>query len=912
MSEPASGIATIEGHRSGRFLRWIVLGCALVFVIAAVVLPLININRYHRTIAESLTRSVGRPVHLGSVQLQLLPHTGLAITDFVVEEDPGSGAEPLLRAPSVTVSLRPSSLWRGRLGVGRIDLDNASVNLVRDTGGQWNFGSLLIHAARTPNAPTAQRHATAALRFPYIEFRSARINFKTGAEKKSFSFLNSDISIWLAEPDQWRLRFEAQPARTDLDLDLADTGLMRIEGSLNRASALDQIQVELHAEWDKAPLGQVSRMIFGKDSGWRGLLRAEADFAGDMRNLQMKTRIRVDDAHRQEFTPLTQLNVDARCRGVYRGATRSVDDLTCLWPVGDGHLLLTGSASKATQAEAHLTLEINHTPASFAISALGLLRRGLTPTLSSTGLINGQFVYSGQFASSSRAPALSGQATVESLALGFPGLERPVAFPILHFVTPELVAPPAHARRGKSRQKASLSGEAHGHPAILLEAAPLALGAPNPVEISGQFTGAGFAVHVAGQADLGRLAELSKSSGLLGSSLGYVTLPRAGPQPSAALDLTFAGPWMTPVNESAGVSTTQGWLRIEHAQAKLDWLPEPVEIASATANFSVDQVTWSNASLTVNGISAHGSLSYPLRCDGADECAAQGIGEQGNTASVDAGHFGLEIANLDAAALESALIGGGRHGELLNAILAQVGRRTAPWPPLDGTVHVGVLTLGGLALHDARGTLTVRGSRLEIASLDAATLGGSVNIAGSIETAGNRPAYSLDLNWSGVGIVQAAAIFHEKWGTGTVNGKAQLSLEGYSAADLVSSARGTFQWDWVNGSLATSAPLAAGASIAAGGPLTEEASARLEKASFADVTAAKFSPAHFSRWPANGTIADRALKFNPPNLTNPVTGTISFQRELDLLWPARDASTLRIRGTLAHPMLESPQTASEH
>src|SRR5271155_1095770 len=121
MSEPATGIA--PERRTRIRLRWIVLALVLVFLAAAVILPLINISRYHRTIAESLSHSIGRPVHLGSVQLQLLPRPGLAITDFVVEEDPGFGAEPILRAPSVTVSLRITSLWRGRLEVARIAFD---------------------------------------------------------------------------------------------------------------------------------------------------------------------------------------------------------------------------------------------------------------------------------------------------------------------------------------------------------------------------------------------------------------------------------------------------------------------------------------------------------------------------------------------------------------------------------------------------------------------------------------------------------------------------------------------------------------------------------------------------------------------------------------------------------------------
>ena len=71
---------------------------------------------------------------------------------------------------------------------------------------------------------------------------------------------------------------------------------------------------------------------------------------------------------------------------------------------------------------------------------------------------------------------------------------------------------------------------------------------------------------------------------------------------------------------------------------------------------------------------------------------------------------------------------------------------------------------------------------------------------------GGHPAYSLDLNWSGISVSQSAAIFHEKWGAGTVSGKATLALEGYSASDLASSAHGTFQWDWVNGTLVAGAP----------------------------------------------------------------------------------------------------------
>ena len=892
MSGPATGIAPVHRRR----LRWTVLALLLAFAAAAVVLPLINISRYHHTIAETISRSIGRPVHLGSVQLQLLPRPGLALSDFVVEEDPGFGAEPLLRAPSVTVSLRLSSLWRERLEVSRIDLDNASLNVVNDARGQWNFSSLLIQAARTPNAPTAQRHATQELRFPYIEFRSARINFKSGAEKKAVSFLNADLSIWLDQPNQWQLRFEAQPARTDLDLDLADTGLMRLEGSVNRATALDQIPVKLHAEWDKAPLGQVSRMLFGEDSGWRGLLSAEADFTGDIRNLSVNARLRVDDAHHQEFTPPTPLNIDARCRAVYQGTARSVDDLTCLWPVGDGHLLLTGAIKTLARPEANLTLEINHTPASFAVTALGLLRRGLTPSLDAAGLINGHFTYAGgPFAAHRKSPTLSGEAFVEALSLSFPGIGKPLAFPTLHFVTVP-PAPSRHAKRPASKAAHSAKpASLPAHVTVFLDPAAIDLDAPNPLQLSGRFTANDFALRLAGQADLVRFAALTKSSGLLGSSLTSITSPPAGPRATANLDLTVEGPWVAPLTGASPPlpsAVTQGILRIERAQARLDWLPEPVEIASASAAFSPGKVTWSDAAFTVNGIAARGSFTHPLPC-GAPDCAASGSEDPVE-------HFNLDIPSLDAAALQSALMGAGRHNEFLSAILAEVERRTAPWPALDGAVHIGVLTLDTVSLHDARAVLRVKGRRMEIASLAAAALGGSLNVAGSVETTGRRPVYKLNLTWSGVSVPQVAAVFHEKWGAGAIDGAASLTLEGYSASDLAGSARGTFQWDWARGSLGSGAPGAAGA------PAMPRL-ANLEKASLTGPQAAKF-PVNFSRWRASGTIADRTLKLDPADRTNLVTGTISFNRELDLSWPVSEDTALHLAGTLAHPSITSPQT----
>ena len=860
MSGTAPGIARASLHRRDRVLRWLSLALIAAVVIAAFVLPLININRYHRSISDTVARSIGHPVHLGSVKLQLLPRPGLAITDFVVAENPGFGAEPLLRSPSVVVSVRLTSLWRGRLEVSRIDLDDASMNLVHDAKGQWNFASLLEQAARIPNAPTAQRHASGTPRFPYIQFKSARINFKSGNEKKGFAFLNSDLSIWLDNPQQWRLRFEAQPARTDLALDIEDMGTMRVEGSLDRAPTLDQMPVKLHAEWNRAELGQASRMILADDPGWRGDLRAEADLAGQMSDLHLTTRVRIADAHRQEFSPLTPLNIDTQCRAEYRHSTQTIEDLTCLWPVGDGHLLLTGEVKQFSSPQAQLKLEINQTPASFAVNVLGLLRASLPSSLRATGLINGSFTYA-----SAAVPQLTGEAMVPSLSLTLPDGGAPFVLQSVHFTTQNLphISAPAQAGSRKNKARSAANAAVPAASTIFLDGAALDVGAPTPLQIAGQFTLAGFSLRMTGQAGVGRLKDLGVSFAALRPAITHLA-----PLGIADMDLTFAGPWLTePMMTSDGLSSPpgssiQGWLRLENAQAKLDWLPETVKIASAAANFGDGRIRWSNMNITVNGIAIRGSADAAMRCESGATCPIR---------------FNLDLPELDAAALQSALLGAGRHGELLDTILAQVERKTASWPAMNGQTHVGSFMLGDLALDNVRTSLSVEDHHLQITSLDAAALGGSTHVTAAVDASGSQPQYSVEADWSGINVTGIGGLFQEKWpASGVMDGGLHLTLQGYSRSDLAGTAKGTFHWLWHSGSLMASS----GESAAKG-----------------------ITPAHFNAWSASGTLSDRTFTLNKAGAINPVSGTITFDRKLDLQWPGAAASTpMHIGGTLAHPV----------
>src|SRR5580698_6307060 len=243
---------------------------ALVILLLVLLPPLISVNRYQKRIANSISDSLGRPVHLDRVSLNLLPLPGFILDNLVADEDPAFGSEPVIRPNSVRATLRISSLWRRRVEFSTISFTDPSVNLVHLADGKWNLESILLHAAHIDAAPTAQRRAGAAPRFPYIEATGARLNLKLNHEKIPLSLTDADFALWLPDPQQWHLRISAHPARTDTNV--SDTGTVQLEGTLGRAASLGQVPISLSGQWRNVPLGAASRVLLGRDAGLRGYM----------------------------------------------------------------------------------------------------------------------------------------------------------------------------------------------------------------------------------------------------------------------------------------------------------------------------------------------------------------------------------------------------------------------------------------------------------------------------------------------------------------------------------------------------------------------------------------------------------------------------------------------------------------
>ena len=531
-----------QGRQKKRRRIWLALAALLALLAVLLVPPLVSVSRYKSQIASLMASSLGRPVRLSSMRLRLLPRPGFVLYDLTVEEDPAFGAEPLLRANTVTAIIRLLSLWRGRLELSEVIVDEASVNLVRRPDGRWNLDPLFQTAASKAGAATNAGEKR-AVPFPYMVATNSRVNIKNGVEKMPFSLIDTDLSFWQEDPGVWRLRLRGQPARTDVSLELGDTGVVELNATVRGAPELQQMPLRLDLEWRDAQLGQLTRLATGSDAGWRGDLRGEVHLDGTADAARITSRLRATGVHRAEFAPPEPMDFDANCSLIYHYSQRAVENFACDSPLGSGRIRILGDMP-GNGDQPHYSVEMDRVPVAAGLDALRTVRNGVDPGLEAAGTISGKISYaktatnqapaktavavkvenshSAKTGAVARGPAkagpLTGSFTVEGLQFTGGGLSRPLQ-------ASRMVLEPAAVTQGHSQ---ALSGTV-----------AIPAGATVPLTLSVRLGFRSYQVSVRGQASIQRGRELAHATGITGAA----ALASLAGDP-LTVDLSAQGPWL--------------------------------------------------------------------------------------------------------------------------------------------------------------------------------------------------------------------------------------------------------------------------------------------------------------------------------------------------------------------------------
>src|SRR5271163_413078 len=170
LSEPVPHTAPLESaaprRRSWtRWLRWLVALMICVWLGGFGVSLLIRHTRLQRRLTARLESVFGRSVEVGRYDFSLWGGPTLEAQSVVFAEDPRFGHEYFLRAEAATVRLRWQSLLRGHMELGTVSLTKPSLNLVRNSAGDWNLAewlprpSVAAFSSASPN-PNASRPAS--------------------------------------------------------------------------------------------------------------------------------------------------------------------------------------------------------------------------------------------------------------------------------------------------------------------------------------------------------------------------------------------------------------------------------------------------------------------------------------------------------------------------------------------------------------------------------------------------------------------------------------------------------------------------------------------------------------------------------------------------------------------------------
>ena len=537
----------IDAHAVRRRLAAVLI-VVVVIMLLVFIPPLINVSRFQRRVDRNISTAIGRPVHFDKLSLTLLPMPGFTLENFVVDEDPAFGSEPILRSDEVRVTLRISSLWSRHVEFSKISLtEPTSVNLVHLSDGRWNIEPLLFQASHIESAPTSQRYASAAPRFPYIEATGARLNLKLDQEKTPFSLEDADFALWEDQPQRWNLRVEAHATRTDVAP--GDTGTLRVEGTLGKtgvkAATLAETPIDLHGDLREAQLGGLTQFVSGSDAGLRGVVSASFALAGTVGQNTIKTSIGVEGARRADFVPPHELSMQIGCHATVSSTFHAFTGIECAWPPAESSnrsdVMVAANIPDVTEPRtASVRVTIPALPLGRLLDVLGVATPHPPAGFSGDGALAGSLTWglpAGEESASAgpgkpglpapsveAKPTWSGELDLSGASLTLDdGHIVPLQEVVLRATAP--AAQPAHSHRP--------AAPVAPPPPDSFDLLPvtLDLGGREPVTLSGHLDDSGYALHLAGSVLPAQLLALGSAIPQLGDGLEDCLPKPAGDQP---------------------------------------------------------------------------------------------------------------------------------------------------------------------------------------------------------------------------------------------------------------------------------------------------------------------------------------------------------------------------------------------
>lgn len=703
---------------------------AVCVVVIALIVIRPQADRVRWRVSQSISAAIGKRVQIGSLHLRFLPRLGFELDDFVVYDDPAISSEPLLRAQDVTAALRVTSLLRGRFEVSNLSLNNASLNLTRDSQSRWNLEDLLQRTAQISTAPTSSSYRESRPEFPYIEASHARVNFKVGAEKTHFALTDAEFALWQESEGVWGMRLKARPIRTDANL--TDTGVLNVNGSWSRGVAAET-PIEVTFQWKQAQAGQVSKLFTGEDKGWRGGVMISGGFSGTSRELKLVADASIDDLGRYDIFNNETLAIATHCVAQYNFPENSVSGLACSSPVGSGDLELKGEARGPAFSVYGFKLTTNQVPVQSLVTLLQHTVATVPQNLSVKGIVNSSIELSRTSGDEVAAWKGSGEFVDPEIARGngpsFP-LGR-VPFNVVEGTKPNMELGPVN----------------------------IGLGRASPILAHATISAAGYQAAIRGEANVQRLLQLASAFG--------VSVPAVVADGPSNVDLAIRGNW----NDGRPVAI--GTAQLHNVRAQVRGLNAPLELRTANMTLATDAVRVQNINAVAAETQWRGSILVPRPCPTPRDCTLQ---------------FNLRATEVNSTSLNKLLNPAARKQSWYK--LLSFGEKTIPYllqARASGKISIDQLVLGNAISDQFSSSLILDQGKLTLSGFRCSALGGRITGEWKADFTAKPPVYAGNGSIEGVALDQISDLMRNNWIEGTGSAGYEFKTQGWSLQDLIAS-----------------------------------------------------------------------------------------------------------------------------
>ncbi len=777
-----------------------------VAAIAALVLVLFlfrpAVYKLRNRISSSIGSALGRKVALDNVRVHLLPRPGFDLEGLVIYDDPEFSAEPMIRAQEVSAAIRLSSLLRGRLEIATLSATEPSINLVRSDEGRWNLTSLIERNAQIPAAPTGKPASERRPAFPYLEATGARINFKLGQTKKSYALTDADVALWQDTENSWGARLRAEPVRTDFNL--TDTGLVQINATWQRAPSLRLTPVQITAQWQKGQLGQITKLLSGRDRGWRGGVSFTANLSGTPEALRIESRTAIEGFRRYDIVGSENVRLTSVCSAQYSTVASTLSDLRCESPVSGGTVRLRGALSLSPAGGAQLPtydlkLEADKVPLTSLVRLLRQAKKQIPGDLTASGLLNAEFHATRNVADLLKdGGATGGRARLSATRHGMAtqwdgsGVATNVRLlsnagkdeVVLGAIPLTLVAPESpRTRLAHSRSIEKVKGQELAEPHLRIGPVALSMNTSAPVNVGGWLSAVGYRFFLRGDMELRDLFRLENVLGL--------PVARPAAEGSAKLDVSVSGPW-----QGFAPPAALGTAQLRNVRAEMHGLNTPIEIGSATLSLAPDAMRVDKLSARTGDTHWSGTVSAPRHC--APTCVFQ---------------FDLSADHLSTADLVEWFTPHPAKRPWYRILSSSELQGDSPMLAVQthGTLHVNRFAWKKLVATEIATEMKVDRGEIRLKALRGQLLQGSHlgnwTIDLSSRDTSTQSASDLPVRYHGSGtlhdisLAQVGVLMNDDWITGTADGKFELEGSGDSLRDLLGHCDGRLQFVMRNGSL---------------------------------------------------------------------------------------------------------------